>query len=138
MKITTKEVRDMTAIIDDIIDDYKEQTKKDKRDWRTYEQRLAERIIIDEAINSLHILKFETRGRKRKLSLKQKVIILLLKQLFFKSNREMSIMMALFSLLTEVDISYKTVERLYSDEEVIMVLNNIQMIILRGFRKISC
>lgn len=140
MKIKTKDVRNTVAIIDDIIDHYKEQTKKEKRDWRTYEQKLAERMktairelepIIDEAIDSLHILKTETRGAKRKLSLRQKVIILLLKQLFSKSNREMSVMMALFSLLTEVDISYKTVERLYSDEEVIMVLNNIHMIILR-------
>ncbi|MEA3378563.1 MAG: hypothetical protein U9Q69_02880, partial [Nanoarchaeota archaeon] len=60
MKIKTKDVRNIVALIDDTIEDYKKSTKK-KRDWRTYEQKLAKRMktairelepIIDEAIDS--------------------------------------------------------------------------------------
>jgi len=56
MKVTTKEVQKVAQILDDIIDEYK------KQDWRTYEQRLAERIrtavrelepLIEEAISTL-------------------------------------------------------------------------------------
>ena len=44
MKITAKEVQSTTSVLDVIIKDYKKQAPKKKRDWRTYEQRLTERI----------------------------------------------------------------------------------------------
>lgn len=149
MKITTKEVRDTTRIVEEIIEHYKEETEEKKRDWKTYEQRLAGRMktairelepIINEAISSLHIHKSETRGRTSKLTLKQKVILLLLKKLFSKSNREMEAMIALFSLLSDIDVSYKTIERLYSDEEVILVLYNIHILILqrKNIKNVDC
>jgi transposase len=141
VKITTKEVRDVAAVLDDIVTEYKaSRPPEEKRDWRTYEQRLALRIkfairelepLVDEAIASLKLGRAETRGRKPELTLKQKVVLLLLKRLFPKSNREMSCMLTAFSLLTGVDVGYKTVERLYSDEEVILVLHNIHRLILK-------
>ncbi len=76
--------------------------------------------LIDETIN------FEThrgQGRKPDLELKQKVITLLLKELFGESNRMMASMLAVFSLLSGIDVSYKTVERLYSDPEVEMAIH---------------
>jgi transposase len=33
-------------------------------------------------------------------------------------------------MLSGIDVSYKTVERLYSDEEVIMALHNLHVLIL--------
>ncbi len=140
MKITTKEVQETTSLLDSIIKEYKEQTPKNKRDWRTYEQRLAARIktamkelepLIDEAISTLKTVKVEKRGRKPELTLRQKTVLLLLKHLFGKSNREMSAMLVVFGLLSEVDVSYKTVERLYSDEEVILVLYNMHALLLK-------
>ena len=35
-------------------------------------------------------------------------------------------------MLSGIDISYKTVERLYSDEEVIMAIHNLHVLILKG------
>jgi len=148
MKITTKEVRDVTRVIDSIIKEYKSDSRKEKRDWRTYEQRLTLRMkkaiqeltpLIEEAIETLNMKKDENRGRKPKLSLKQKVMLILLKQLFEKSNREMSVMLTLFSLLTEVDVGYKTVERLYSDDEVVLVLHNLHNLLLarRDIKKVD-
>ena len=140
MRITTKDVREVVGILDEIIEDYKEHNYKKKRDWRTYEQQLAHRIktairdlepLIDEATSTIEIIKGETRGRKQKLTLKQKVELLLIKHLIEKSNREMSNMLAIFSLLSDIDVSYKYVERLYSDEEVHLALMNLHTLILK-------
>ncbi len=86
---------------------------------------------IEEAIASIHIVRVDERGRKPELSLKQKTILLLLKHLFGKSNREMSCILILFTLLSNVEVSYKTIERLYSDEEILMILHNMQVLLLK-------
>ena len=140
VKLTTKRVREVVGILDEIIEDYKEQTPKKKRDWRTYEQQLIHRIktavrelepLIIEATSTINTIKGENRGRKRVLTLKQKVELLLIKHLIEKSNREMSSMLAVFSLLSDIDVSYNYVERLYSDEEVHLALMNLHRSILR-------
>lgn len=140
VKIKTKEIRHVVEMLDDIIDEYNDSKPKQKRDWRTYEQQATKRIrtairslepLIDEAISQLQITKGETRGRKPILNLKQKVQLLLLKHLFDKSNREMAELLVAFSLLSGIDVSYKTVERLYSDEQVILILFNIHGLILK-------
>lgn len=140
MKISTKEVRNVVGMLDEIIEQYKEESVEKKRDWRTYEQKLTDRIkgairdlepLIDEAVSSLKIVKGETRGKPSELSLKQKVILILVHRLVGKSNRGMSCMLALFSLLSDVDVSYKTVERLYSDDLVLLVLHNLHVLVLR-------
>jgi transposase len=138
--LRTKEVRRVTKMLDDIIEEYKKESPKAKRDWRTYEQRLTVRMrtairelepLIEEAISSLKTVKAEMRGRKPELTLKQKTVLLLLKHLFDRSNREMSTSLVAFSLLSGIDVSYKTVERLYSDEEVLLVLQNMHALLLK-------
>jgi transposase len=149
MKITTKEIREITSIIDDIIADYKEKSEPQKRDWRTYEQRVAKRLqtafkelkpLVQEAVSTLTILKGENRGAKSILTLEQKVLALLLKHLIGKSNREMSFMLIIFSWLTDVEVSYKTIERFYSDQEVILALHNLHVLILKkkGVKEADC
>ena len=149
MKLKTEDVREVIRLLDTIIEEYKDETPEKKRDWRTYEQQLSYRIrtairnlepLIVEAISKIKITKVETRGRKRKLTLKQKVELLLLKHLVEKSNREMSDMLVAFSLLSNIDISYKSLERLYSDEEVFLVLLNMHTLILKkkGVKNSDC
>jgi len=149
MKITTKEVRDVTKIIDDIIEEYKKESIPKDRDWRTYEQRVAQRLktafrelrpLVQEAVSTIQIIKGEVRGAKPILTLEQKVLALLLKHLISKSNREMSFMLIIFSCLTDVDVSYKTIERLYSDQEVILALHNLHVLILKkkGIKDVDC
>jgi transposase len=149
MKITTKEVRGITEIIDDIIEEYKEESEPKKRDWRTYEQRVARRLktafkelkpLVHEAVSSIKIIKGETKGSKSILTLEQKVLALLLKHLIGKSNREMSFMLIIFSWLTDVDVSYKTIERLYSDQEVLLALHNLHILMLKkkGIKEADC
>jgi transposase len=128
------------AILDDIIEDYKEKSEEKRRDWRTYEQRLTERLkkafkelkpLVHQAVSTIKIIKGETRGSKPQLTLEQKVLALLLKHLIGKSNRNMSSMLVLFVWLTNIDVSYKTIERLYSDQEVILTLHNLHILILK-------
>lgn len=149
MKISTKEVRNVTSMLDDIIEEYKIDSPSVERDWRTYEQRVAKRLhtaftelkpLVQEAVHSLHFIKGETRGAKPKLTLEQKVFSLLLKHLIEKSNRNMSFMLVVFLWLSQIEVSYKTIERLYSDLEVILVLYNLHKIMLRrkGIHHVDC
>lgn len=140
MKITTKEVRDITAILNEIVKDYKEKSPRGKRDWRTYEQRVAMRLktafrklkpLVHEAVSSIHFAKGETRGAKPCLNVEQRTLAVLIKHIIGKSNRNMAAMFTLFSLLSDIDVGYKTVERFYSDPEVLAVLNNLHTLILK-------
>jgi transposase len=150
MVLRTRHVRAVTAILDNIIEEYKRETPKAKRDWRTYEQRLTQRIrtairelepLIEEATNSLATTKAGRKGRKPELTLKQRVILLLLKHLFDRSNREMSAQLVAFSMLSGIDVSYKTVERLYSDKEALLALQNLHTLLLlkrKGVERADC
>jgi transposase len=51
--------------------------------------------------------------------------------MFGKSNRLMASMIAIFSLLSGIDVSYKTIERLYSDPEVEMAIHNLHVLLLK-------
>lgn len=140
MKVKTKEIRDLIAILDDIVKQYKEEHSTTKRNWRTYEQRVAERLkvafkelkpLVHEAVSSVRFVSGETRGAKPALTVEQRTLALLIKHIIGKSNRTMSSMFVVFSLLSNIDVSYKTVERFYSDPEVIIVLQNLHALILK-------
>ncbi len=137
--VKTKEIRKKISLLDEIILEYKENQTTKKIDWKNYEQKLFVRIknailffddYILKAINLINFKEEKTSGRPRKLNLEQKVRILLLQRLINKSNRDMSFLLMLFSSLTTINISYKTVERIYDDEKVILVLKNIHQLIL--------
>ena len=137
--ITTKQIRKKINILDNLIEEYKSNTTEKKRDWRTYEEKLFFRMkkailffddYIREAISLLKTTKNSKLGRPEKLTLEQKVRILLIQRLIQKSNREMSFMLLLFSSLNNINISYKTVERIYDDQKVFLVLNNIHELII--------
>jgi Transposase len=133
---------DITSVLKQIEDHIKDELKsrpEKKRDWRTYEQMDAERIrdaiksldpLIHEAVSAIHV-DYSGPGRPSSLTLEQKVKLLLIKQLVGKSNREFAYMLEIFSMISGIDISYKTVERLYSDELVIMALHNLHVLLLK-------
>ena len=136
--LKSDDIRDRIKDIDDfLLKQYKDRKVEKKRDWRTYEQQLMRRIkgairnlepLIDQSINiEIH----RGPGRPPDLELKQRVIILLLKELLGESNRMMASMLGLFSLLSGIDVGYKTVERLYSNHDVEMAIHNLHILILR-------
>ncbi|HEY4700068.1 MAG TPA: ISNCY family transposase [Nitrososphaerales archaeon] len=118
---------------------YLEAHPEKERDWRTYEQQFSKRIkeamkaldpLIHEAVSAIRIEEGR-RGRPDSLTLEQKVKLLLIKQLVGESNRMFANMLEIFSMLSGIDISYKTVERLYSDDLVMMALHNLHILMLR-------
>jgi len=136
----TKEVREIVRILDDIVKEYKEEHPKKDRDWRTYEQRVAERLktafrelkpLVHEAASSIKFVSGDPRGAKPILNVEQRTIAVLIKHIIGKSNRNMASMFVIFSLLSDIDVSYKTVERFYSDPQVIAVLYNLHALILK-------
>src|SRR3989338_3327959 len=145
--IRTEELRKRLKFVEEfLMVQYKMDHKEKKRDWRTYEQQLMYKIkeavrnidpLVEEAVATIKIEKGQ--GRNSELMLKQKVVLLLIKEIFDRSNRNMASMMALFSLLSGIDVSYKTVERLYSDPEVEMALHNLHVLILKkkGVKKVD-
>lgn len=136
--LKSDDIRDRIKDIDDfLLKQYKDKKVENKRDWRTYEQQLMKRIKgairnLEPLINqSVNIEIHRGPGRPPDLELKQRVIILLLKELLGESNRMMASMLGLFSLLSEIDVGYKTVERLYSNHDVEMAIHNLHILILR-------
>ncbi|MEK6872329.1 MAG: ISNCY family transposase [Nanoarchaeota archaeon] len=150
--ITNKQLRYKLKELDKILlDKYakksKRERKKKKRDWRTYEEQYSERIkkcmkelepLLKEASCNIRIA--NKRGKKFQLNVKQKTMLLLIKHLMGKTNRPMAGMLCLFSLLSEINVGYKTIERLYSDDEVELALHNLHMLIInkKKIKKISC
>ena len=86
--------------------------------------------LVNEAVASIKII--HVPGHPHSLSLNHKVKLLLIKQLVGESKRMFANILAIFSMLSGMDISYKTVERLYSDEEVIIAIHNLHVLILKG------
>lgn len=140
MSKRSKEVRQVVARLDEVIEEYKKEHPASKRDWRTYEQQFSRRAkaafqdlepLVEEAVSSIKVESGENRGNEPKLTLKQKVLVLLLKHFCGKSNRAMEWMVVLFSLLTTIDVSYKTIERLYSEEAVRLAIFNLHSLLLK-------
>ena len=145
----SKEVRLVVARLDSIIKEYKLENPGRVRDLGSYEQEYKHRLkrcfaelepLVEEAVSLVKVVKYERRGNDPKLSLKQKVLLLLLKQLCGKSNRAMEWMLVLFYWLTGIDVSYKTIERLYSDDLVGVACYNVHVLILkqRGIVSAEC
>ena len=144
--LTPDQIRERLADLERLVqEEYKPTHPPKKRDWRTYEEQWAHRIR--QVMRDLGPLIREAcafdmapgPGPKPVLTREQRVILLLLKVLYEQSNRRMAGMLVTFSLLSGLDVSYKTVERLYSDPEVAVALDNLHTLMLRrrGVKRIE-
>lgn len=122
-----------------LLDDYKKIRASEKKeiDYAAYEKEFMQRIkqvvkklepLINQATKNFVL--YKGKGDKSKLNTNQKIRILLIKHLIEKSNRNMTYLMDLFTMISGIDISYKTVERLYSDQETILALHNFFILLL--------
>lgn len=140
MKLTQKQLDSTLAQLDHIVKLYKAKySQEPKRDWRTYEQRLALRIrqasqeigpIAERAYAMIKVSR-DARGRHPDITVPQKVLLLLLKDIFRLSNRKMANMLAFFTAFTGIDVSYKTVERCYSEDLVRMTIHNMFILMVK-------
>jgi len=121
-----------------LLEQYKKEHPQKEKDYAEYEKEFKRRFrramnnlnpLIEQATANLNF--YRARGDKPTLKVNQKLQLLLLSQLAGKSNRMMANMTQLFSLITGIDRSYKTIERLYSDPEVEAGLFNLWVLILK-------
>lgn len=85
--------------------------------------------LVNEAVSVISIV--PRAGRPHSLSLEQRLNLLLIKQLVGESIRMFLNMLMIFSMISGIGVSYKTIERLYSDDEVIIAIENIYVLILK-------
>src|SRR4030067_3189350 len=140
MKLTQKQLDSTLMQLDRMVKLYKAKySQEPERDWRTYEQRLALRIkqasqeigpIAEQAYRMIKVSK-DARGRPSDVTVPQKVLLLLIKDIFHLSNRKMANVLAFFTAFTGIDISYKTVERCYSEDLVRMTIHNMFILMVR-------
>ena len=146
VKITAKDVRKKVRKLKEIIEAYKEEHPKKYRNYAEYEREFKKRLkkairnldnLILESIRGIDI--FYRHKDRHSLSLRKRMRLILVKELTEKGNRKTANTLELFSMLGGTDISYKTVERLYSDELLALALFNLVILSLkkRGVREID-
>lgn len=103
-------------------------------EWERQREKVKERLgrlpeYVGKAVDMIG-LKENAAGRPRKLDLAQRTMLFLFARLMNKSNRDVEDILALFRPLFGFDASYKSVERLYSDEGVRLALYNLFLLLL--------
>jgi transposase len=138
--LTNKQLTNQIAVLDSLIDNYKLSRPEIKRDFSKYESSYLNRIkvaidffekLTRKAIKLTNFSRQSKIGRPEKLTLEQRVKILLIQKYMQRSNREMSEMLLLFAYLQGINVSYKTIERLYDDQRIRIVLLNMNSLILK-------
>jgi len=137
--LTNKQLSKKISVLDDLINTYNGSKEKSHRDFSEYESdylfRLKQAILFFQELTkkAIKLTTFHksNMGRPEKLTLLQRVRILLIQRYMQKSNREMSQILLLFSYLEGIDISYKTIERFYDDERIHIILLNMNSLIFK-------
>lgn len=146
VRIRTADVRARVKELDCLIEEYKKKHPKKERAYAEYETEFKRRLkkairnldsLVDESINRINV--FYRYKDRHSLSLRKRVRLILVKELSEKGNRKTANLLGLFSMLDGTDISYKTVERLYSDELLQIALYNLFILCLkkRGVKEID-
>jgi transposase len=86
-------------------------------------------LLVTNAASNIQF--YRGKGNKPSLSIEERLRLILIAQLAGKSNRMMAYMTQLFAVITGIDKSYKTIERLYSDQEVEIALFNLWVLMLK-------
>lgn len=145
-RIRAKQVRQKVKILDSIIEEYKKLNPQKKRDYAKYEAKFKRRLKksirnLDKLINeSIEKLGYCSKNEnKHSLPLAKRMRLILVKELSEKGNRKTANLLDLFSMMGGTDISYKTVERLYSDDKILLGLHNLFILTLtkRGIKNID-
>lgn len=138
VRITAKDVKKRIKELDEIIEAYKKEHPKKDRNYAEYEKEFKKRLkkairnldkLISESIRRIRV--FYRNKDRHSLSLRKRIRLILVKELSEKGNRKIANILELFSSLAGTDISYKTVERLYSDKILELALLNLLIISLK-------
>ena len=140
-KLTNKQFDQFKPELNTIIDLYKQQfSQQTPTDYQTYEKTWANRLktalqeikpTINQAAAAIQI-NGKPFGRPPNTSDQQKTLIILIKDLIQFSGRKMADMLPMFTTLGDVDLSYKTIQRIYSTPMVKMTIHNMFIILVKS------
>jgi transposase len=134
-RVTRKFVKELLDVLDEIV----EEIRKEEKDKYPYAEWERKREVVRERLRKLpeyvreacSISVQRKAGRPKKVDLEKRVMLFLFARLINKSNRDVEELLELFEPLFGIKVSYKTIERLYSDEEVKLALHNLFVLLLR-------
>ena len=139
-KLTNKQFDEFKLEINAIINRYKQEfSQQIPTNWQAYEKTWKIRLqtalqqiqkVIDQAAAAIEIAG-KPFGRPPNTSHKQKTFIIFTKDLAQFSGRKMADMLPLFNALNDVDLSYKTIQRSYSNPVVKMIIHNMFIILVQ-------
>lgn len=136
MRITDKMVKDLLDVLEDLRKEMSlaEPEKYPYAEWEKGRGRVRERLrrlpeYVEKAASSI---KLEPKtGRPKDVELVQRTMLFLFARVMDKSNRDVEELLELFAPLFGVKVNYKYIERLYSDEQVKLVLHNLLILLLQ-------
>jgi transposase len=122
----------------DVLDDvHGELNRKEKAgypyaEWERKRAKVRERLRrLPELVHRAADVRVDRHaGRPSALSLEQRTMLLLFARMMNRSNRDVEDVLGLLGPLFGFSVSYKTVERLYSDPEVRVALRNLLTLLL--------
>src|SRR4030066_2425968 len=137
MKLTVRSTKELLQVLDET----KEAYFKDRQciypytEWEHKRTQVKERLhrLPEYVHQAVEVINREEQkmGRPPKLDLEKKVNLFILVRFLNKSNRNAEESLQYFQPLFGVSVSYKYIERLYSDEEVKLALHNLFILLLK-------
>jgi len=133
-RITAKTANQLLEVLDEIHDDLikREKTAYPYAEWERRRAKVKDRLRrLPELVHRAADIRVDTHaGRPNTLSLEQRTMLLLFARMTCRSNRDIEDLLGLLQPLFGFAVSYKTVERLYSDSEVRAVLRNLLILLM--------
>lgn len=136
MRITKKFARELLEVLDELKEEMfrKERSKYPFSEWERRREVVKRRLrnlpeLVKQAARNLEVTRIGA-GRPKELGAVQRTMLFLFVRIMNKSNRDVEELLELLEPLFGFKVSYKTVERLYSDDEVRLVLHNLFVLLL--------
>ncbi|MCU0851467.1 MAG: ISNCY family transposase [Candidatus Thermoplasmatota archaeon] len=138
MRITERMAQDLIEVLDAVKEEcfHKEHSVYPFAAWEHQRERVKQRLrdlpsYVDRAANLIHCMTLKA-GRPKHLDLSKRTMLFLFTRLLNKSNRDIEELLVLFEPLFGFQVSYKSIERLYSDPEVRLALHNLFILLLQN------
>jgi len=136
MRITEGMAQDLIEVLDAVKEEcFQEEHSYPFAAWEHKRERVKQRLrdlptYVDRAASLIHCMAPKA-GRPKRLDLTKRTTLFLFTRLLNKSNRDVEELLVLFEPLFGFQVSYKSIERLYSDPEVRLALHNLFILLLQ-------
>lgn len=136
MRVTAKIAKQMLEVLDELREELKNKQKEPYpyAEWERKREQVKKRLrrLPEYVKKAAGMIKIEKKtGRPKQVDLAERTMLFLFARLMNKSNRDVEEILELFKPLFGFKVSYKSIERLYSDEGVKMVLHNLLILLLQ-------